>query len=76
MTAEQLEELLSLFNGAEFKDRLTAQELLQGMGPSLARRVIAAEKLVEALCEIAGMDTMGASAIAYNSLIAYREASK
>lgn len=62
---------------SEVKRRLqSAWEALATQEEEIARRVIAAEKLVKALREIAGMDVMGASAVAYNALSAYREASK
>lgn len=72
MTAEQLEELLrrSLFSEEDFRQ-------LSSMATSLARRVIAAEKLVEAL-EVMRDTTNRAGMYDYadNALTAYREASK
>ena len=49
---------------------------LIALAPSLARRVIAAEKLVEALTAIADGDGDDYSRLARAALTAYREASK
>lgn len=48
MTAEQLEELLAMLDNGRALDTGRAMDELFYLAPSLARRVIAAEKLVEA----------------------------
>ena len=48
MTAEQLEELLGRIADPNNKDAASDMADLWRMAPSLARRVVAAEKLVEA----------------------------
>lgn len=88
MTAEQLEELLNLLN-SPYEGRSDAEFQLKQLGPSLARKVIAAEKLVEALSGIIEVGKTGYHSIsgdwlvsrklmtaASNALTAYREASK
>lgn len=76
MTDEQLEELLVAWDaGSEC-------EGLQNLAPSLARRVIAAERLVEAMTEILNGLLMGeclsnyAAAKLLQDITAFREASK
>lgn len=49
MTADELEELLDGCNVTNMLGYSEAYEELRDLSPSLARRVIAAEKLVEAL---------------------------
>lgn len=80
MTAEQLEELLALTGSADDHLHFGAVEKLKEISPSLAHRVLAAEKLVEALNGVrhyidgyAGCDEQEALDAA---LTAYREASK
>ena len=72
MTAEQLEELLVAYDQDDnvIKQK-SAIGALQVLAPSLARRVIAAEKLVEALEELPLGDCRLAQLVT-----AYREASK
>lgn len=48
MTAEQLEKLLAMLDNGHTLDPGRAMDELACLAPSLARRVLAAEKLVEA----------------------------
>lgn len=83
MTAEQLEELLGKLDNGHPLDAGRAMDELFALAPSLARRVIAAEKLVEALegfqecdCKRHNCATCAWFSDADEAITAYREASK
>lgn len=81
MTAEQLEELLALIGGPDDHLHFGAVEKLKEISTSLARRVIAAEKLVEAGSKLASAAEYGFVTETHISdwdkaEKAYREASK
>ena len=75
MTAEQLEELLAMLDNGHTLDPGRAMDELACLAPELARKVIAADKLVEALDDALSQDD-DHWALCRAAITAYHEAAQ